>query len=273
MKILVTGYKGFIGSKIYREFIEESEFFEEPHDKEFVVDGLEINDPFPTKKYDRIYHFGGKTLLRESGKDPFDYFEQNVNFTAKLLEKARKDDSAFIFPTSGSAGKTNNPYSVSKYMAEKWVKMYGEFYGLKGIIFRLYNVYGGQKGAIYNFLKAAYLNKAITVHNYGANIRDYIHIYDIISEITSRTPQETIYEVEVGTGKATSTTELIKTIEEITEHQFEIIYETSPVEEAIYSVSPVKKTIYIPLKKGIEIVIDEVIMREMKQNWEMKKNE
>ena len=268
MKILVTGHKGFIGQRVYNAFNN----FKDAHlyDDSTEIDGLEINEPFPTKKYDCIYHFGGKTLLRESGKNPLEYFEQNVNFTVKLLEKARKDDSSFVFPTSGSAGKTSNPYSVSKYMAENWIKTYGEFYGLKGIIFRLYNVYGGHKGAVYNFLKAAYENKPIKVYNYGANIRDYIHIYDAVSLIVSKPTQYKMYDFELGTGKATSTTELIKMIEEKTFHRFEIKYTRSRVKEALYSVSPKKILNCTDLKEGIEIVWTNVILKEMKKHVEKR---
>jgi nucleoside-diphosphate-sugar epimerase len=255
MKILVTGYKGFIGSRIYKELLENKVLYYD--DVPFELDGLEINDPFPKKRYDRIYHFGGKTLLRESLSDPMDYFNQNVNFTANLLEKARKDDSAVVFPTSGSAGLSDNPYSKSKYLAEQWVDMYGKIYGLKGKIYRLYNVYGGKKGAIYNFLKAALNNEPINVYNEGTSIRDYVHVDKVVSFIMSFVKDTRMMKIDLGTGIPTSTNELVHIIEDVINYKFKINYSDLSVQEPKYSVSP-QHTVYSNLRDGIKRVWEEL---------------
>lgn len=248
MRILVTGYKGFIGSKIY-------DSLKNINDKNINVYGLEISEPFPEVKYDIIYHFGGKTLLRESLKEPHEYFEQNVNFTAKLLEKARKDDSIFIFPTTGSS-KAENPYSISKAISELWIKMYSDLYGIKGALYRLYNVYGGKKGAVYLFLKSAVEGNAITLYNRGENLRDYIYVDDVVNYILHDKHNEKIMVKHVGTGIGTSTLQLVHKIEDFIGHKVEIRYGKSDVKESFYSIASDPVPYSTSLEKGIEKVYD-----------------
>ena len=250
-KILVTGYKGFIGSRLYRVF----------KDSGMNVDGLEINDPFPTEKYDKIYHFGGQTLLRESYKNPYMYFKQNEDFTLKLLEKCRQDDSQFFFPSSGSAVKHTNPYSLTKFHAENWINMYAELYGITGRIYRFYNVYGGQKGAVYNFIKASFADESITIYNNGNNVRDYIYIDDVIGYIISHWAKN-MKTVEVGTGIGTPTNELIELIESATKHRFRAkYYEDSPVAEDVITVAKKPVEHHTLLKEGIRNVIRDYFQR------------
>ena len=104
MKILVTGYKGFIGRHIFSMLKSEG----------FNVDGIDIGDIVKNDRYDFIIHFGARTLIRNSLEKPYEYFVDGLDLTMRMLEKARKDGSLIVFPTSGSIEEPTNPYSLAK---------------------------------------------------------------------------------------------------------------------------------------------------------------
>ena len=99
MKILLTGHKGFIGTQIYRSL----------QDSGYDIDGVDLGGRRIIKKYDVILHFGARTLIRNSIKAPYEYFQDGLALTVRFLEKARVDNSIFVFPTSGSIDEPTNP--------------------------------------------------------------------------------------------------------------------------------------------------------------------
>ncbi len=107
-RILITGNKGFIGSVVDEDL----------RKKGYEIKGVDVEDPFPEEKFDIIFHFGARTLIRNSVKMPYEYFVDNLGLLMRYLEKARKDNSIIVFPTSGSTAKPTNPYSLAKKESE-----------------------------------------------------------------------------------------------------------------------------------------------------------
>ena len=167
MKILITGDKGFIGTQI-------SQFL---YDKKTGYTGIDKGDRIPEDRFDIILHFGARTLIRNSLERPYEYFTDNEDFTMQILEKCRHDDSAIVFPTSGSVSLPTNPYSLSKKNGEDWVNMYSKLYGVRSHVLKLFNIYGegSRKGAVYLFSKAASDNMPATVYGDGTHRRDFFH--------------------------------------------------------------------------------------------------
>ena len=52
-------------------------------------------------KYYIFMHFGVRTLIRNSIKAPYEYFQDGLAVTVKFSERARLDNSLFVYPTSG----------------------------------------------------------------------------------------------------------------------------------------------------------------------------
>ena len=100
-KILLTGHKGFIGRHILELLTRQG----------YNVDGVDLGDPIKNERYDFIVHFGARTLIRNSLEKPYEYFLDDLDLTLRMLEKARKDGSLIIFPTSGSVEEPTNPSS------------------------------------------------------------------------------------------------------------------------------------------------------------------
>ena len=104
MQILVTDYEGFIVSRILGTLKKS----------DCDIDGIDQGDKVPDTKYDIILHFGARTLIRNSINAPYEYFQNGLALTVKFIEKARPDNSLFVYPTSGSIDKPTNPYPLSK---------------------------------------------------------------------------------------------------------------------------------------------------------------
>lgn len=93
--VLVTGHKGFIGSTVFNYLKENG----------VVVDGFDVGDEFPTKRYDIIVHLAARTLIRNSKLHPYEYFLDGTHLTMRFLEKARLDSAVLVYPTSGRLRK------------------------------------------------------------------------------------------------------------------------------------------------------------------------
>ena len=250
MKILVTGYKGFIGRHIFSMLKSEG----------FNVDGIDIGDIVKNDRYDFIIHFGARTLIRNSLEKPYEYFVDGLDLTMRMLEKARKDGSLIVFPTSGSIEEPTNPYSLAKKHAVEWIRLYENLFGIKSIILKLYNIYGEDcgKGALYLFCKAAAEETSITVYGNGDHVRDYTHVSDLaklIYRIVSGEIKEGIY--EVGTGIGTSVNDLISLVEKVSGKKLNVIKKPYIVQEAqeLYA----KESILVntlPIEDGVKMVYD-----------------
>jgi nucleoside-diphosphate-sugar epimerase len=224
-KILLTGHKGFIGKHILELLTQ----------KGFTVDGVDLGDSVKDDKYDFIVHFGARTLIRNSLERPYEYFLDNLDLTMRMLEKARKDGSVIIFPTSGSIEAPTNPYSLAKKNAVEWIQLYEKLYLVKAVVLKLYNIYGEDsgKGALYLFCKAAAEGSEITIFGNGEHIRDYTHVSDVASliyRIVSGDVKEGTY--EVGTGIGTSVNQLISIVEKVSGKKLRVNYKPYIVQEA-----------------------------------------
>lgn len=250
MKILVTGHKGFIGGHIF-DYLKNTEN---------EVYGYDLNDTIPDVKFDCIIHMAARGLIRLSVDHPYEYFDDGLNLTVKMLEIARKNKASFIFPSSGSTAKPSNPYSLAKKNAVEWIDLYRELYGIKTYILKFFNIYGekARKGAVYLFIKSALTGENATIYGDGKHVRDYVYVGDVvkfISHILEGRIQPGSY--EIGTGKGTSVIELINKIEKITGKKINYKTEDYIVTESdkLVAENPAIKNI-TPLEDGIERVID-----------------
>lgn len=223
MKLLVTGNRGFIGSHIYSYF------------KSNDLVGFDLNDTLMDQNYDVIIHMAARGLIRKSIEMPLQYFEDDLSLVIKLLELARKHDSLFIFPTSGSTAEPTNPYSLSKKNAEEWIRLYSTLYSLKYYTLRFFNIYGegAKKGAVYLFTKAALMGEKAVVYGDGTHVRDFLYVDDIPRTIDDMIKNKfPSGEYEVGSGIGTSINELISKVEKVVNKKIDRKYEDYILKEA-----------------------------------------
>jgi GDP-4-dehydro-6-deoxy-D-mannose reductase len=158
LKILVTGGQGFLGSNLEKFLKTKGHLvFAENFD---ILDIKVCEKVFSQEKWDFIFHFAGISHIPTSEAEPLKAFEANllgtsmvIYFIKKFCPKARLifASSAFVYDTSQLPEKSNhligedflvlgrNVYGQSKLQAEAIIKQASETWGLRAIVFRIFN--------------------------------------------------------------------------------------------------------------------------------------
>ncbi len=230
--ILISGTNGFLGSHLSEHFtknhiktygicrnVSQNSNIEKIHDDILTVNS--IPDDIST-----ILHFAALTDIQLCEKNPEKCFEINVDGTKNMLELARKNDSNFLFASSGHVyGKpdslpidenfTLNPISVhakSKVKAEDLCEMYAKLYGMNINIVRTFSIYGPKSPSysiISRIINQILNNRKITLGNIKTK-RDFLHISDFLSaiDILIKTNLNGCSKFNIGYGKSFSINEI-----------------------------------------------------------------
>jgi len=164
-KILVTGGTGFVGRNLVNSL--RMRGLDVITLNDYRGDYIDVRDWQQIKEIANVgtvYHLAGITSIPYSFENPRETFEVNVAGTVNVLEFCRLHQvEKVVFASSYLYGqpqylpvdekhplRPTNPYAVSKVLAEDVCRAYHEYYGLRCVILRLFNLYGkGQSG---NFL-------------------------------------------------------------------------------------------------------------------------
>ena len=167
-KILLTGHRGFIGSKLYNKLIHTNVVGLD------LVDGQDLlTCELPNIDFDLIIHLAGRSGVRESINDPSAYWMNNVEASRRLFE--RYPETRILYASSSSAYEPDlNPYAASKFVLEELAERYPNTLGM-----RFHTVWSEtpRKGM---FLDKLLNNNLDYVTNH---YRDFIHIEDICDAI------------------------------------------------------------------------------------------
>jgi CDP-paratose 2-epimerase len=119
----------------------------------------------------------------------------------------------------------HSPYGCSKLAADLYVQDYAHTYGLKTGIFRMSCIYGERQfgvedqGWVAWFMIATLTNKPITIYGDGKQVRDILHVTDLLQAYDSfvvSNLKHGIFNMGGGTKKSISLLELIDLIKELT---------------------------------------------------------
>lgn len=165
-----------------------------------------------------LLHLAAQVAVTSSVTDPRADFEINALGTFNMLEAVRKKspESFFIYASTNKVyGKMRNvevlerngryeysdlttgvdenqqldfhsPYGCSKGVADQYTIDYGRIYGLRTVAFRQSCIYGTRQFGIEDqgwvawFTIAAVLGKKITIYGDGKQIRDILHVDDLV---------------------------------------------------------------------------------------------
>lgn len=166
-----------------------------------------------------IYHLAAQTAVTTSVTDPRTDFEINALGTFNVLEAARHagHDPVFIFASTNKVYggmedaravelptryilpdypdgvpetrplDFHSPYGVSKGAADQYVHDYSRIYGLRSVVFRQSCIYGQRQmgvedqGWVAWFVIAAVTGKPITIYGNGKQVRDLLHVDDLVA--------------------------------------------------------------------------------------------
>lgn len=197
-KVLITGSSGFVGNHLKARLEKDGLYEIIPMDYSM---GHDTANPMIWKEMpdsDVVVHLAAKSFIPDSWNDIAGYINCNVHGTIEALNYCKDRGAKFIFFSSYMYGnpeilpiketapvKVNNPYALSKKMAEDVCKFYYDSFQIPVIIFRPFNIYGAGQGE--NFL-IPFLMKQIKE---GTEVRvkdlepkrDYVYIEDLINAV------------------------------------------------------------------------------------------
>jgi UDP-glucuronate 4-epimerase len=255
---LVTGAAGFIGSRVAEILIEQGhtvtgvDNLNDAYDvrmKEyrlrklqtlpgFVFQKLDIADRTEVEKlpaFDAVINLAARAGVRASVKNPWVFYETNVNGTLNLLEMCRRNGiRKFILASTSSIYGANpllptpetsesdhplQPYAASKKAAEVLCHAYHSLYDIDVTVVRYFTVYGpaGRPDmSMFRFTK--WISEGEPVHLYGdgEQSRGFTYLDDIArGTIAALQPQG--YEIiNLGGHEVITINGLIALLEELT---------------------------------------------------------
>jgi nucleoside-diphosphate-sugar epimerase len=222
-KILVTGASGFIGTHLVARLQSMGKTVicaSRSNQLDFTRDDL------PFDGVGHVVHAGALTGVVGAWENPSEFINVNTLGTARLLEQCRRHGcgmtfiSAYVYGTperlpilESDRIEPNNPYALSKFLAEQVCSFYTRVHGVNTVALRLFNIYGpGQSEAfLVPFVVRQVLDpsrEVIEVRDLAPS-RDYLFVSDAVDAILQSTQAEPGSVFNVGSGKAHTVEQII----------------------------------------------------------------
>ena len=210
-RALLTGGKGFIGSKLSKELAGVGFAVTSWEQNEIDTQKIEfqIAEKIEEVQPNVVFHVGASADTLQKNLEYMFLF--NYEFTKYLAHESSRKNIPFIYSSSaanyGVSGKyPSNLYGWSKYVAEDYVLAKG------GLALRYFNVYGPgeeHKGNMASFAYQAFINsksgKSVKLFP-GEPMRDFVYIDDVVAaniQALEDFDSEKGRYFEVGSGTAT----------------------------------------------------------------------
>ena len=278
MKILVTGFSGFIGTYLVEKL--------KQYNHELILldisNGVDICDWEQIKQYnniDVIIHLANLSFVPASYSDPQNFYTTNYLSTLNMLELCRKNNARLIFFSSYVYGQPQyqpidevhpiqafNPYAQTKVICESLCEGYFRDFGVPITIFRPFNIYGiGQHPdfLIPTIIQQA-MNGKIEIKDDRPR-RDYIHVSDIveavISAVEKTSSEKHIY--NLGSGVSYSVKEIVTFVRSFFDNDIDYIckneYRPNEVMDTVANINKIKCELNwqpkVTIEKGIQKMI------------------
>lgn len=264
MKILITGYKGYIGSHIFSELKQQG----------YNVYGIDLKDGedilhcLPDETFDYVFHLAACPRVDYSVKKPAYTMKQNVLVTSILLEWAKDHGVKRVILSSSAAvngngdGIPQSPYGLHKLVNEMECRLYSQLYGLDTICLRYFNVYSEDQkyGGSYSTVICAWLEmikqgKSLRIDGDGEQTRDLVHVDDIVSANIFCMKYQGVFNgkrLNVGSGTSVS----LNYIKNFIDQNYDVIWIYMPeragdIKESLADISELRKLGWEP-KTSIE---------------------
>ena len=237
--VAVTGASGFIGRALAITLEEQG------HDVVSISgsDG-DVSDPLTWQEFPRVnhvFHLAGKSYVPDSWSEPEEFLKINFHGTWNALEFCRQNSADITYVSGYVYGipqflpitedhpiQPNNPYALSRVLAEEACKFYANVHSMNVTIVRPFNVYGpGQRK---EFLIPEIVDQVIS----GKQIRlkdlkprrDYVYLDDLVDALC-RTMNlcKSLNILNVGSGKSYSVAEIVDAVQKIAGTRLEVFSE------------------------------------------------
>jgi CDP-paratose 2-epimerase len=172
---------------------------------------------------DAVFHLAAQVAVTTSIENPRSDFETNALGSLNVLEMVRAQatppiavfastnkvyggleglaleerDDRHILPTlpdgisEGTILDFHSPYGCSKGAADQYFRDYARIYQLPTVIFRMSCIYGPHQfgnedqGWVMHFVASCLKKRQVTIYGDGKQVRDILHVNDLISAFTS----------------------------------------------------------------------------------------
>jgi UDP-glucose 4-epimerase len=244
--VVVTGGAGFIGSHVAEVFLGRGDDVlvvddlstgrEEnvPEGASFakvdITDAAAVHDAFDSFRPTLVSHLAAQASVTVSVERPDHDLNVNVGGTMNVLNAAKRHGAAVVFASTGGAlygddaplptdetfsPQPLSPYGASKLAGEAYVATWARLNDSPNVILRLGNVYGprqsphGEAGVVAIFSDRLLNGEPPPLRGEGRATRDYVHVKDVARAFVIAADGGRAGTFNVGTGRQTSTSELL----------------------------------------------------------------
>ncbi len=226
-RILVTGHRGFLGTALVERLRREKHNVVTLDQSSGDVGSAATFDTLPD--VDVVYHLAARNFVPESWKHGKDFVHTNVIGTQNVLDYCVGCGARLVFASAYVYGipaylpidekhpvNPNNPYALSKHLAEQLCSFYAEYRRVEVSVLRIFNIYGpGQKSV---FLIPTIIGQVIA----GEDIRvqdltprrDFVFLDDVVDAFIRAGKMRSRFSlINIGSGRSYSVAELIAMIQ------------------------------------------------------------
>lgn len=238
-KIVITGAQGFLGTHVAMTL---------------KKDGYAVV-VFDKKKHDLLYPesmkdllHGASTIVHLAGANRDNNIvlcQTNTLGTIGLLDAVATyaPGAKIIFASTFQVFDPQSFYGLTKKCAEDFIMQYAQKKVVKGIIFRIANIYGPGCRPFYNSVIATFAhlikqNKVLNINGNGKQLRDYIYVSDVVAAIKKAIElpmKQHSYTFDICSGELLSLNDIISSMRNVTAETIKVQYNSNNQEGPAYS--------------------------------------
>ncbi len=234
---IVTGAKGFVGSALAASLKQSGQNILALSRTNGDVENPETWEKLPPAR--TVFHLAGPTYVPDSWKMPETFIRTHVMGTQCALDYCRAHRASLVLASAYVYGipdripiaeidpsHPNNPYALSKRLAEKLCEFAAEFQNIPVTILRIFNIYGPGQRADFLFpiiLDAIQKREPIRVQTLIPK-RDYVYLADVVEAfLKAQKSSGGLKTINIGSGESHSVKEVINIMQTIAGTQLPVL--------------------------------------------------